>query len=514
MTRRLLRVLPVAAILIGVPAWWGYGALTAQSDAALRAQRPVWERCPGSLDVQCAHIKVPLDHGAPEERTIDLALARLPARHPERRLGSLVVNFGGPGVTGVTSFIQDPEPLSGLRARYDIVVFDPRGVGGSSPINCRPAGEPRPYLGVDRTPETPQEINALVRARNEHAAACRRMAGWLLPHLNTKATARDLDILRSALGESRLNFLGFSYGGGLGAVYAELYQDKVGRMVLDAPAAIDAPPLYDGTAVSDEPIRAVVEDCAGRPDCPLGPEVDAGLERLSTFLARLDSHPLDVSGGRLDDAAAVEGVEQLLRDDWPGLRRALAKGLEGDGSRLHAAATLSDEDAFFSRDAHAAISCADDPTRPDPGEVARQAGIARRTAPVTGALTVWSALYCQGWDPVPGTALPSRLHDGPTKVPPVMVVGVDGDPVVPYEGVQELRATLTDSVLVTLHGHGHTAYRSGARCVDEAVDAYLLEGRLPAADVECGTAGASGSLVRAPQRSTRRTSLRPRGGAG
>ncbi|MET8992119.1 alpha/beta fold hydrolase [Nonomuraea wenchangensis] len=493
MIRRLLRALPVAAILVGVPAWWGYGALTAQSDAALRAQRPVWERCPGSLDVQCARIKVPLDHDAPEEITIDLALARLPARHPEQWLGSLVVDYGGPGISGVRSFLRNPEPFNGLRARYDIVAFDPRGVGESSPLSCRPSDEPLPYLQVDRTPETPQEITALVKARNEYADVCREQESYRLPHVTTKATARDLDILRSALGESKLNFLGFSYGGGLGAAYAELYQDKVGRMVLDAPVAIGAPPLDDGEAVSDEHVRVFVEDCAGRPDCPLGHEAGAGLDTLRKFVAGLDSRPLDVSGGRLDDATAVEGIEQLLRDDWSELRKALAKGLEGDGSPLHAAAMISHEDAFFSRDAHAAITCADDPTRPDPDDLARQAEIARRTAPVTGALTVWRALYCQGWDPVLGTALPSRLHDGPTKVPPVMVVGVDGDPVVSYEGVRELRATLTDSVLVTLHGHRHTAYRSGVRCVNEVVDAYLLDGRLPAADVECGTANDGGS---------------------
>ncbi|WP_344216449.1 alpha/beta hydrolase [Nonomuraea bangladeshensis] len=491
MIRRLLHALPVAAILIG--AWWGYGALTAQSDAALRAQRPVWERCPGSLDVQCARIQVPLDHGAPEEHTIDLALARLPARHPEQRLGSLVVNYGGPGISGVRSFLWDPEPFNGLRARYDIVAFDPRGVGESSPLSCRPSGEPLPYLRVDRTPETPQEITALVKARNEYADMCREQESFHLPHVTTKATARDLDILRSALGESTLNFLGSSYGGGLGAAYAELYPDKVGRMVLDAPATSHTPSLHSGTAVSDESIRAFVEDCAGRPDCPLGHEVDAGLETLRAFVAGLDSRPLDVSGDRLDDAAAVEGIQQLLRDDWPGLRTALAKGLKGDGSPLHAAATSLNGDVFFSRDAHAAISCADDAARPDPEDVARQAEIARRTAPITGALTVWSALYCQGWDPVPGAALPSRLSDGPAKVPPILVVGVDGDPVVPYEGVRELRATLTGSVLVTLRGHGHTAYRSGLRCVNEAVDAYLLEGRLPAADVECGPADDGGS---------------------
>ncbi|GAA3565874.1 alpha/beta fold hydrolase [Nonomuraea rosea] len=490
MFRRFSGLALLAAIGAVLVYWWGGTVLTTQTDEALRAQRPVRERCPGDHDAECAAIKVPLDHAAPEDRPIELALARLPARHPDQRIGSLVVNYGGPGVSGIDSLLADPELFIALRARYDIVAFDPRGVGKSSPLNCRPGGEPLPYLAIDQTPDTARELEILVKASDDYAAACKRQAGWLLPHLTTDATARDLDILRSALEEPELTFFGYSYGGGLGAAYAKLHPGKVRRMVLDAPSADPGGgPLIEHPAiVSDEPIRVFAADCVKRRGCPLGRKVRTGLTKIQTFVERLDRRPLPVSGHKLTDALAVEGLNELLRttDDWPRLRRALAAAFEGDGRPLYDAAMDFQESQGFSRDAFTAISCADTSTRPRPGFIEEQAKIARERAPISGAWSAWSALMCQGWDTVKGTAW---LTDPPRQLSPIMVVGTDGDPVVPYEVVKEVRSTLSGSVLVTLHGDGHTAYRTGVLCVNEAVEAYLLDGEVPTADVKCRAAG-------------------------
>ncbi|MEU6787512.1 alpha/beta hydrolase [Nonomuraea angiospora] len=490
MLRRVIRAALPTAIIVGLLAWWAHGVLTTQTDEALRAQRPAWARCPGNLDVECATIKVPLDHAAPQEHPIDMALARLPARQPGKRIGSLVVNYGGPGVSGVATFIANPGPFNALRARYDIVAFDPRGVGKSSPLNCRPKGELLPYVTVDQTPDNPKERALLVKALNAYAAACKRQAGRLVPHLTTDATARDLDILRSALGEPELTFFGYSYGGGLGAAYAQLYPSKVRRMVLDAPSADTGGGPAGGNPenVSDEPIEAFVADCVKRRGCPLGRDLDEALGRLEEFVKVRDGLPLDVSGGKLTDALAATGISELLytTDDWPRLRRALADGLKGDGQALYDAAMEFEEGENFSRDAFTAIDCNDTSTRPRTERIAEAAENAREKAPILGAWQAWAWLRCTGWDTVPGDAW---LADPERQIAAIMVVGTVGDPVVPYEDVKALRSTLSGSVMVTLKGNSHTAYRNGDRCVNEAVEAYLLDGVIPAADVECPAAG-------------------------
>jgi pimeloyl-ACP methyl ester carboxylesterase len=489
--RRAVRALPVALVIMALPMWWAYTVLTAQTDDALRAQRPAWERCPGSIGVaECAVIKVPLDHRRPEERWIDLALVRLPARHPDERIGSLVMNFGGPGVAGTAALLADPEPFNTLRARYDLVAFDPRGVGESTPLNCRPGGQPLPYLSVDQTPDTPAERETLVKVMNEYAAACRRQAGWLLPYLTTDATARDLDILRSALGEPELSFLGYSYGGGLGAAYAHLYPGKVRRMVLDAPSSdTGGGPFISDFTGADEPYETFVLDCVKRRGCPLGRDADAGVQRLQDLVALRDGLPLEVRGGKkLTDALAIEGVTQLIyrTDDWPRLRRALADALDGDGQALYDAAMALEEGWGLSRDAYTAITCNDTLTRSKPEDLAETAEAAHESAPISGAWAAWGLLRCQGWDTVDGTAW---LTDPPRQLSAIMVVGTTGDPIVPYDAVTEVRSTLSDSVLVSLRGNSHTAYRSGNRCVNKTVEAYLLDGVLPTDDVMCTAAG-------------------------
>ncbi|WP_043624396.1 alpha/beta hydrolase [Nonomuraea candida] len=491
MIRRVTRIALSVVVAAGL-LWWGYTALLAPPEAAVQVRPPAWARCPGTLDVECASIEVPVDHAAPGGARIDLALARLPVRYPERRLGSLVVNYGGPGVSGVETLIADQETFNPLRARYDIVAFDPRGVGKSAPVDCSPGGGRAPYLALDQTPDTEAELQALLAARDEHAAACERRHGGLLAHLSTEATAHDLDLLRAALGDDRLSYLGYSYGGGLGAVYSWHYPGRVGRMVLDAPMPVGGPgePKVDGSRASDLAIKTFAEDCVRRPDCPLGSrELDVALAKLRDLVQDLDRRPLKVTGGTLDDTGAAAGIFNLLysTDSWQSLRGALAGVLHGDGQALYDAAAMEGQDGAYG-DAALVIGCNDNPSRPEPGSLHEQARIARQYAPVTGAWQVWTNLRCQGWQPREGAVWPD---EAPAQLPPIMVVGTTGDPVVTYGEVQTVRDALPDSVLVSVPGNTHTTYGSADRCANETMRAYLLDGVVPAADVECPAAGAS-----------------------
>ncbi|MFI6597834.1 alpha/beta hydrolase [Nonomuraea sp. NPDC050536] len=473
-------------IVVLLTAWWGYTELTTQTDDALRAQRPTWSPCPDKPALQCATLRVPLDHDKPEERTLDLGIAKIPAKDQAHRIGSLLVNFGGPGISGIATLGWSPGMFEALNARYDIVTFDPRGVGRSAKLVCRGEREFAAYEDADQTPETPEERAALVKALEADAAACGRRMGWLIPHLSTEETARDMDILRSVLGDERLTYLGYSYGGALGTAYSQLYPDRVGRMVLDSPGIAfpwTGEENDSDVAALNNAINAFAADCVKERDCPLGHKPDAAVDKIQHFVEGLDSQPLPVGGGRLTDGLAVAGISAYLYspDDWGELRRALSAAFEGRGQQLFDAAT-SDSSGTDSPDARLAIDCADTSYRPTPDEAEHAAELKGVVSPIFGPWLGWGRLSCHGWP----TGHGQYWLAGPSiRSAPFLVIGSKADPITPYADVKWLAGWLQGAKLVTVDGTQHTAYLRGNRCVHRTVEDYLLKGVVPDGDVDC-----------------------------
>ena len=469
------------------------------SDARLApfyAQKLVWSGCGGSF--QCAKLTVPLDYADPTGSTIKLAVLRLRAANPSARLGSLVLNPGGPGASGIDfaraarAVIDDP-----VRARYDIVGFDPRGVGQSAPVECLNDKQTDAFIAADGTPDTPAEVTQSEQLAQQFAVACRTRSPKVYAHIGTTDTVRDMDILRAALGDPKLNWFGFSYGTLLGASYADIFPTKVGRMVLDG--AIDPSlsnvELIHGQAKGFElALHRFVADCDTQPDCPLPKGVQAGVNRIAQFFAGLDSRPLATSDPRrpLTQALAQNAVASYLYvpsyGDWDSLRAGLQAAFDGDGSTLLSMLDerLSRNDAGHYTDnstaALYAISALDRPDRPDAAQSAVLAAQWSKEAPVFGAFTAWGILPYHYWD-VPATDTPHEIHAPGS--PPILVVGTTYDPATPYPWAQALAKQLSQGVLLTRVGDGHTGYGKGNSCIDSAVDRFFTSGVTPPAGTVC-----------------------------
>ncbi|MFD5147472.1 alpha/beta fold hydrolase [Streptomyces sp. NPDC058401] len=470
--------------------------------AALRPyydQKLTWREC-GVPGFDCTTMKVPLDYENPGAGDIDIAVSRRKATDPAKRLGSLVVNPGGPGGSGI-GYLQAyagigyPAPV---RAAYDMVSFDPRGVDRSSPVECLDGPAMDKYTQVDQTPDSTAEQALLVAAFKEFAAACQAHSQRILPHVSTVDAARDMDVLRAVLGDEKLNYVGASYGTFLGATYADLFPGRTGRLVLDGAMDPSRPALdlnRDQTEGFETAFRAFAADCAKQPDCPLGqgtPEQVA--ERLKEFFRKVDAQPIttsDRSRTTLGESLATTGVIAALYDEnsWPQLREALSSAIkEGDGDGLLALA-----DSYYERgsdgkyanlmSANAAVNCLDQPpafTGPDAVEKALPSF--EKASPVFGAGLAWASMNCTYW-PTKATGTAEALHA--KGAPPIVVVGTTRDPATPYKWAEALAAQLDSGTLLTYDGDGHTAYGRGSECIDSAINRYLLEGTAPQDRTKC-----------------------------
>lgn len=447
-------------------------------------QQLAWTDCDG---FECATLVVPVDYAEPSGATVDIAVLRSPASGNAR--GSLVVNPGGPGSSGLeyaraTSAIVTED----VRDAFDIVGFDPRGVGESAPVDCADDADFDRLISIDGTPDSPAEIDALVSA--SMLLECTAPVAGLLDHMSTADAARDLDVLRAALGEDRLDYLGVSYGTHLGATYAALFPERVGRFVLDGPlpADLDAEELTLGQARGfEDSLRRFVEYCAAEGDCPLGddPNSDAGLARLRDVLQGLDAAPAPTGDQDrpLTEAAATYAILMSLYrvGDRPLLRDALASLVAGDGTPLQ---RLLDErigrasdgryrDNAF--DAFYAISCRD---RAAPADIEASVDRLTAAAPFLGEYLAWGNLPCAST-----SASPAPKAVGPA--PTILVVATTHDPATPFAWGEALVAQLGDAVLLTREGDGHTAYREGSECTDAVVDEFLIDGALPEPGTVC-----------------------------
>ncbi|WP_405796114.1 alpha/beta hydrolase [Streptomyces sp. NBC_01506] len=459
-------------------------------------QKINWREC-GVPDFQCATMKAPLDYDKPNGAEIKLAVARKKATGPGQRLGSLQVNPGGPGGSAV-DYLQGyagigyPEQV---RAQYDMVAMDPRGVARSEPVECLTGKQMDAYTQVDQTPDDTVEQNLLAASYKELAKGCEQRSAEILPHVSTVEAARDMDILRAVLGDTKLSYVGASYGTFLGATYAELFPKRVGRLVLDGAMdpSLPAEELNrDQTAGFETAFAAFAQDCVKRPDCPLGTAsaADAG-QRMRSFFDTLDAEPIPTGDKReLGESLATTGVINAMYDEsaWPGLRDSLASAMEGDGSGLLALA-----DTYYEREgdgsytnlmyANAAVNCLDLPAAfTKPAEVEAAVPSFEAASPVFGTGLAWASLSCAYW-PTKPTGTPHRIEA--KGAPPILVVGTTRDPATPYKWARSLADQLSSGVLLTYDGDGHTAYGRGSDCVDTVINTYLLEGTPPKNGKKC-----------------------------
>ncbi|MFJ4525005.1 alpha/beta hydrolase [Streptomyces sp. NPDC088810] len=482
-------------------------------DGDLTAQELDWKDCPAPSEAegggsapsplpngtkwQCATMKAPLDWSRPKGDTIGIALIRAQASGPaSRRIGSLVFNFGGPGGSGVTTLPAFGSDYTALRTRYDLVSFDPRGVGRSTPVECESDAQLDDYFQQDATPDDSAERAQFLTRTQQFNAACEKNSKKILPHVRTTDAARDMDLMRQVLGDDKLHYFGISYGTELGGVYAHLFPRHVGRAVLDAVVDPTQSP-EQGALGQAEGFQLALDnfakDCTSKAtECPIGSTEQEVKDRIAKLLADLEKKPIPgIFPRQLTQTAATNGIAQSLysKDFWEYLTEGLEQAYDGDGKILM---LLSDsmngrnENGEYSNltAANVAINCSDEKQRYNADYVQQKLPEFRAASPLFGDYLAWGMLSCTDWA-VPGAAdHPDVSAPGSA---PLLVIGNTGDPATPYQGAKKMVDALGKGVGVelTYKGQGHGAYDSKNKCVQSAVNAYLLDGKVPKAGTVC-----------------------------
>lgn len=494
--RRLPRAVALLA-LVGAASTTMIGLTpTAQASSPLEGyytQSLRWTSCDDRRE--CATMLVPIDYSSPASGDFRIALSRVKAKGT--KVGSIVVNPGGPGAEGASfaeyaqSSVSDQVALS-----YDIIGFDPRGVGKSAPVTCLTGKQTTRWLRADATPDTPAEIAAFSNLAAGIGRGCLTYSPTRARNVGSVATVHDMDILRAVLGEKKLNYLGYSYGTYLGALYAHDFPGNVGRFVLDG--AVD--PSMDSMQISEGQSRAFqvamtrfARTCSRLASCPYPGSATKVLAGINSLLARLDKHPM-----RTDKRETLTQSEALTalfwgmysRDYWPNLRDALSEARRGNGTYLLMLADLSADrtgpNTYGSNQNSAfyAISCWDSPAAPDSAGLAAAARDWSSKAPVPemARALAWGNAPCSTWfghsDLAPAPA--SSTTDAP-----ILVVGTTYDPATPYPWAVSLAEQLSTARLVTYVGDGHTAFGNGNRCIDSAVNDFFANGTVPARGTRC-----------------------------
>jgi len=480
-------------------------------------QKINWSKCVGMeapKDLQCGKITVPVDYAHPRAGTLDLALARYRSTAQHKR-GSVVLNFGGPGGAGVPELAAGGHDFMDLTDEYDVVSFDPRGVGRSSPVSCGEGTDEALRATDDDTALSTDPQDVLERLRKA-AAQCAEHSGPVLPHIGTVNVSRDLDVMRQALGDKKLNYLGFSYGSRLGAVYATQFPEKVGRLVLDGVDTLTEPVAEQGVAGAagqQTALEDFIDWCTKDIACPFGTDARGAREQVVRLVASLDADPVPTDfGPAFTGQDLVGAISQALYSEklWPSLERALAELVEdgdttgilafaGGGSGfLPRARPLSDDpthspladvdDIPFDNlpAALMAVNCADDPDRPGADRItkdlARLRAAYEQASPVFGRYRLTEYLMCYG-RPKGTDYIREQVRDVDT--PKILLVGTRGDPATPYRWAVALARQLDSGVLVSRDGDGHTGYHHGNACVDRAVESYLVSGVVPRDGLSC-----------------------------
>ena len=460
-----------------------------ESPAAAHADGTLtWEKC-GSIE--CATFAVPMDYSNPNGRAIDLSLIRIKARNQDRRIGVLMANPGGPGASANDFTKVWRLVLAGeIRDRFDIVSFDPRGVGESSPILCHQ--NLQDLVAVDPDPDTDAEWEHAVAESKEFADNCAKKYGDLLSYLGTKNVARDMDAIRAALGEQQLNYIGYSYGTTIGAVYADMFPEHIRSMVLDGGTDLSLS-FEDVNRTQmigfERAFDAYLADCRAK-SCAIAKDGDprAAVQRI---MAAAEAKPIPAKG---EDRDAGPGEVELgiisamySTFSWPSLTRALEDALDGDGAGL-----VKLTDSYLQREsngdypnlmeANAAVNYVDEECPKDPSAFRSLGEEFAKDAPTFGPSAATSGLTCAFWKATPDPLQAPRAEGAP----PIVVISTTNDPATPYEWGKALSEQLESGILVTHRGEGHTIYAQGDSCIDGVVNAYLLTLAVPAANTSCG----------------------------
>ncbi len=455
-------------------------------------QQPSWHPCRNGD--RCTRIKVPLDYAHPAGRQISLAVLEVPALHPAGTSQDLVVNPGGPGGSGI-DYAANAAAYFGkaLRDNFNIVGFDPRGVGESTPVQCLTDHQLDVFLASDPDPNTPAEVRRSDHMLAQFGRGCVKDSGALAGHISTKEAARDMDVLRAVLREPKLTYFGASYGTFLGATYAGLFPHRVGRMVLDG--ALD-PSLstYQLNLVQahgfEVALRSYIGHCVDQGSCFLGATVNAGEARIQQLLHNLEAHPLPGSGGRkLTLGLAVMGIWAPLYNKkyWPILDNALQAAFAGNGSVL-----LALSDAYTQRgpngytdnstEALYDINCLDHDDSIPSSQVPKYFPQFEKASPTFGKIFAYGLSTCSTW-PIHTGRVPGPIHA--RGAAPILVIGTTRDPATPLVWARALAHQLQSGILVTRNGDGHTGYHAGNACVDNTVESYLVAGKVPDHNVRC-----------------------------
>lgn len=447
-----------------------------------------WAPCDKAFE--CAQLRVPLDYAKPDGKKITLALARQPAADPKQRIGSLLVDPGGPGASAI-EFMEEvaPQVTKEFTARFDLVGVDPRGIGRSTPtINC--GSDAAANAAVDPTIEDAAGQQKLLSTAKSYTQQCKAKMGDLLSHVGTRNVVRDYDVARRALGDSKLTYLGLSYGTSIGAVYAAMFPKRVRAMVLDG--VVDT--AKSGAEAAEAQAKgfdlAYAHFAAGcqaqGAACPAGPDAIATFRLVA---AKVEAAP--VPSSQADRPAGpgelYQGTLQTLykKEMWPTLAKALAAANQGDGSPL---VKLTDEylkiegkgTPSLQTEGLSAVSCLDTAWPRDTNAVFAAAQQAKATAPLYGEFGLSGGLTCAQW-PVKADPLGAQEVSG---APPIVVVGTTGDPATPYEAAQAVARRIKGSVLLTYQGDGHVAFAT-SKCASKAEVKYLLTLELPPPGTQC-----------------------------
>lgn len=453
-------------------------------------QKLAWHDCGGGF--QCASLTAPLDYAHPSSG--DLQIATIRQRSSGSHRGSLIINPGGPGASGIDFERQAAFAFNAVTDHYDLVSFDPRGVGASRPIRCMTSQQLDAYFHTDPAPPTAAGHQQLVAISKTFADRCWQRNGGYLAHVGTIDAARDMDVLRAAVGDRKLTYYGASYGTYLGAKYAQLFPTRIRAMVLDG--AVD--PAQATITMDIEQARGFETDlqdflswCASHSNCPLGStkaDAEHGLDRLE---AQVRTHPLQVGSRSLGAGEFFIGLASgfYVTSEWPVLRTGLARAQRGDGAVMLG---LSDElterhhNGSYSnlQESNVAINCIDrnSPTTVSAFDAQRER--AQQASPHFGVDILYSSLPCAFWHVPPV----EQAHPvSAPSAPPILVIGTTHDPATPYADAQALVAELgPPAVLLTLNGDGHTAYFRGDSCILGIVNPYLADDTVPRGSPRCG----------------------------